>query len=161
MKTIFLSITILMLASCSHYNKREIASENKDLGLVVEDGIFLLKDEKDAIFLKNNNSKFNLKVENNNAIIEFKELKQKFTLAQLVSPDQLESTSKITVNIIKNIEEKKFKAKACTHMGCFPFPHFESTFRFLVEIQTLEGQTICYNNNVDTKKDLYTLGTCK
>lgn len=147
-------------ASCSHYNNREIASTMKEMKVVDEDGSFLLKDSSDEIYLRNTDARFDLKIENNTLVIELKKMKQKFSIAKFEG-EQSNSIDSVQVNILKNKEEKKFKATLCTHGGCLPYPHFESTYKQLLEIQTLEGQVICYNNNVIAEKELYSVGACK
>lgn len=74
--------------------------------------------------------------------------------------DLLTSNEDVKVNIITNKEEKKFKATLCSHMGCFPYPHVESTFRQLIEIESINGEKICYNRNVLKNKPTFSLGKC-
>jgi hypothetical protein len=74
--------------------------------------------------------------------------------------DLLTANEDVLVNIITNKEEKKFKATLCSHMGCFPYPHVESTFRQLIEIDSINGEKICYNRNVLKNKPTFSLGKC-
>lgn len=74
--------------------------------------------------------------------------------------DLLTANEDIKVNIITNKEEKKFKATLCSHMGCFPYPHVESTFRQLIEIDSINGEKVCYNRNVLKNKPTFSLGKC-
>ncbi len=74
--------------------------------------------------------------------------------------DLLTANEDIKVNIIIIKEEKKFKATLCSHMGCFPYPHVESTFRQLIEIDSVSGEKICYNRNVLKNKPTFSIGKC-
>lgn len=75
------------------------------------------------------------------------------------SPVYTSSTS-LDVRVLKNKETKKFKATLCTHMGCVPWPHFEGTLRQLMEIQTMEGDTLCLNNRALDSGPWLSVGSC-
>lgn len=67
----------------------------------------------------------------------------------------------VKVNIIKNKERKVFKASVCSpHMGCFPAPHFESRYKQLIEFYGVDGQVVCYNNDVVSGLDQFSIGKC-
>ena len=79
-----------------------------------------------------------------------------------ISPELLTSKENIKVSIIVNEKVTKLKAMLCVPCTsqCIPFPHLETEVRQLLEIKTLDGESVCYNRNVLTNKKTISSGAC-
>jgi hypothetical protein len=139
-----------------------------EANLVYQNGWVQLKNNKVEIRLTNVNGFFNPINEENVLYANFYFLNKLYPIAEFSSENEGDSLSKrvsinkVRINIIKNVKEREFKVLACSnfYMGCFPYPHFETINRELIEVQTIDGNTLCYNNNVIEDFDLWTIGSC-
>lgn len=76
------------------------------------------------------------------------------------TPNKTISENKVPVKIFENKVKSKFRATLCTHAGCIPFPHFEEYNYQLVEFETIEGESVCYNENVIEDLARLSIGKC-
>lgn len=152
MKTILLSSALVLFSMTA-------LAKNVELNLVQEDSVPYLKNGSQEIFLGSN-----VRVENAVFVVELSNSNQTFTLANVdldnSSSDISISKEKIKANILVNKKNRDFKTQLCSHMGCIPFPHFETTEIQLIEVETLEGNTLCFSRNI-TKHKPWSLGKCQ
>ncbi|HXH31967.1 MAG TPA: hypothetical protein VNJ01_14250 [Bacteriovoracaceae bacterium] len=66
------------------------------------------------------------------------------------------SVESVFVTVLKDKYSRKFEATKCTHIGCVPFPHFVKERKLVLEIEALNGNTICYRLPGN-----WTVGKCK
>ncbi len=144
MKTLILLISALVSLSI-------LANEKSQL--IDQEGLFFIKNGKHEIPIFQNDARFDL-VENGQLLqLRMNQTGEIYTLGSL-------ETKEVEVSVIVHEVKKKFKATTCSHIGCFPNPHIETSYKSLVEIKTLEGQIICYNNKVNNRLQLWSVGVC-
>lgn len=152
MKTILLSSALVLFSMTA-------LAKNVELNLVQGDSVPYLKNGSQEIFLGSN-----VRVENAVFVVELSNSNQTFTLANVdldnSSSDISISKEKIKANILVNKKDRDFKTQLCSHMGCIPFPHFETTEIQLIEVETLEGNTLCFSRNIKKHKP-WSLGKCQ
>lgn len=134
----------------------------------VENLQFVQKESENLLRLTNGEDeivlKTRFKIEADVISVYLQSTGQKVIIASI---DKVNSNSNITVsneklsaNVLVNKKQKKFKLTTCSHMGCFPDPHFETYDHQLLEITTSQGQVLCWNKNVLKDLGSLTLGAC-
>lgn len=170
MKLLFFLGLAALITSCAHVapGKRSIASEkgNETGNRLIKEGrsVYLINKKLEVYFTTNGKNEFVM--EDNVLSLKFIHTNEVFPLARFdeVSGqnenDVRVSTQDLNMKVHLNKKDRNFKASVCSHMGCFPYPHFETTYQQLIEIQTLDGRVVCFNYNAIKRADIWTVGTC-
>lgn len=131
---------------------------------IQDNGTLTLKNKSTEILLIDTDARFDLLTVDNTLVVKFNQSNKVFALATFEENSENDnfrtSINNVTINVLVDKEDKKFKGTLCSHMGCVPFPHFDKTLRQLVEIETLDGTILCYNNKAIEKQNIWTIGNC-
>ena len=153
MKTLLLCL--LCLASTAALAKEIVKVESK---LVQKGGYVSVTVNSEEITLFSSDGD-GIEIVDGIFVANFQSKNKKIILANAGAELEQRTTSSIEtvlVRVVKDKMSKKFHATQCSHIGCFPFPHFEDERKLVLEIEAMDGNKVCYRNSPK-----WTAGKCK